>query len=147
MMEQEVKNFNIKLSDLALSKIIKNERTFKIENKFSRAEYEKFLIKNNLSAPFFEANISNKIKKEKLMNFIGGGIVPPNFLINDSYNKINQKRKVELIDLNKIFNKEIKFSENEIESYYNKNKKCYELSDGQLQKVLIDIFYFSKFYF
>ena len=54
----EIESLDIKLSDKALSKIIRSEKIFKRENKFSRTEYEKFLIKNNLSEADFEANIS-----------------------------------------------------------------------------------------
>ena len=54
---------------------------FKRENKFSRTEYEKFLIKNNLSAAAFEANILEQFKKDQLFDFVGGGIVPASFLV------------------------------------------------------------------
>ena len=46
----EIKNHGIELSENSLSTIIKNEKTFKKNNKFSRTEYEKFLVKNGLSA-------------------------------------------------------------------------------------------------
>ena len=58
----EIESLDIKLSDKALSKIIRSEKMFKRENKFSRTEYEKFLIKNNLSAAAFEANILEQFK-------------------------------------------------------------------------------------
>ena len=44
----EIKNFNIKLSDKSLGKIIRNEKSFRKENKFSRTQYEKFLVKNTV---------------------------------------------------------------------------------------------------
>ena len=56
----EIESLDIKLSDKALSKIIRSEKMFKRENKFSRTEYEKFLIKSNLSAIAFEANVLNQ---------------------------------------------------------------------------------------
>ena len=43
LMGKEVENFGIKLSDESLSKLIKAQKDFKRENKFSRVEYEKFL--------------------------------------------------------------------------------------------------------
>ena len=46
-------------------------------------------------------------------------------MVNDIYNKINQKREIELINLNEIFAKEIVSTENEIKSYYEKNKEKY----------------------
>jgi len=118
----EVKNLGIILSDEALSKIIKNEKSFIKENKFSRTEYEKFLIKNNLSASTFETNVSNQIKKDQLLKFISGGIVPPFFLVNSQFNIVNQKRYIQVINLNEIFNKESNFSHDVIKEYFNENK-------------------------
>ena len=67
LIEKEVEFFNIKLSDKSLSKLIKILNDFKRENKFSRIEYEKFLLKNNISAGFFELNLS---KNEKKNNYL-----------------------------------------------------------------------------
>ena len=86
----EIKNHGIKLSESSLSKIIKNDKVFKKNNKFSRTEYEKFLVKNGLSAVAFETNLSKQVKKEQLFDFIGKGIVPSKLLINIAYDKINQ---------------------------------------------------------
>ena len=122
----EIENFGIKLSDNSLSAIIKNEKVFKKNNKFSRTEYEKFLVKNSLNAISFETNISEQEKRLQLLDFIGGGIMPPNFLVSMDYNKINQKRNVEVINLNDIFNQKLKFSENQIELYFDQNKDAYK---------------------
>ena len=130
----EYDHHGIKLSDSSLSKLIKIQKEFKDEKKFSRTKYEKFLITNNLEAVNFEKNLGEQEKKKQLLNFIGRGIVPPKFIVNNIYNKINQKRKIQLINLNDVYAKELAFSENEIESYYNKNKDRY-----------IDIFKTVKF--
>ena len=125
LIEREIKNFNIQISDSSLSKLIKNEKIFKKENEFSRIEYEKFLVSNRLNPIIFEANLANQEKKKQLLNFIGGGIVPSKFIINDVYNSINQKRKIELINLNDSLKNEFNFSENDIKSFYEKNKDEY----------------------
>ena len=49
LIEKEVENFQIKLSDESLGKLIKHQKNFKRNNEFSRTEYEKFLLKNNYS--------------------------------------------------------------------------------------------------
>jgi hypothetical protein len=46
--------------------------------------------------------------------------------VDDIYNKINQKREIEIINLNDVFIKEIIFPENEIKSYYENNKENYK---------------------
>ena len=134
----EVKSLDITLSDKSLSKIIKNEKLFMKENKFSRTEYEKFLIKNNLSATSFESNISNRAKKDQLLKFISGGIVPPFFLVNAQFNTINQKRYVQVINLNDIFDKKLNFSQNIIKNYYEKNKNNFKKSFKKIKFIKLD---------
>ena len=126
LIAKEIKNLDIRVSDDSLSRIIKNEKIFKKENKFSRTEYEKYLIKNSLNTVSFERYIWEKEKREQLFNFIGAGIVPSNFLVNMVYDRINQKRNIQLIDLNDVFKKKLNFSEDQIESYFNQNKDIYK---------------------
>ena len=125
LMDKEVDYFNIKLSDNSLAKLIKHQKNFKRNNEFSRIEYEKFLIKNDITAVNFENNLSKFEARKQLMDFIGEGIIPSQFQVNETFNKINQKRNIELINLNNIFNKKIEFSNDEIQSYFQNNKKNY----------------------
>ena len=48
LIEQEIEYFGIKLSDKSLGNLLKHQKNFRRENKFSRLEYEKFLLKNNI---------------------------------------------------------------------------------------------------
>ena len=57
----------------------------------------------------------------KLINLIGGGITPPEFIVNLSFDKINQKRSVELINLNDAFRNKFNFTQKEIKSYFDNN--------------------------
>ena len=68
LIEKELEYFEIKLSDESLGKLIKHQKSFKRENKFSRTEYEKFLLENNISAVIFEANLEKNEKKKQLLN-------------------------------------------------------------------------------
>ena len=63
----ELENRNILLSDTSLKEIITNDKTFFKNDKFSRTEYEKFLITSNISAPIFESNIAEQEKKRQLL--------------------------------------------------------------------------------
>ena len=122
----EIENHDIKISENSLSTIIKNEKVFKKNNKFSRTEYEKYLIKNGISAIVFETNLSELIKKEQLLDFVGKGVVPSKFLVDITYDKINQKRNIEVINLNDFLEKKLNFSESQIKSYFDKNKDAYK---------------------
>ena len=119
---KELDNYQIRLSDESLSKIIKNQKIFKRDNKFSRTEYEKFLVENGISAVNFEAKILKEEKKKQLFTLIGSGVVPSDFLINLAYDKINQKRNVEIVNLDNVFKNELSFTNKDIELYYSLNK-------------------------
>jgi len=125
LIANEIDDFDIILSDKSLSNIIRNESNFKKNDKFSRTKYEKFLVENSLNAVIFESNASYQNKKEQLLNFIGGGVVPPKFLVDKVYDKENQIRSIQSINLNKIMKKKSIFSEKKIVSYFNKNKEDY----------------------
>ena len=125
LIEKEIEHFGIKLSDNSLSKLIRHQEQFKRENKFSRTEYEKFLIKNNVTAINFESILSKEEKKKQLLDFVGGGASPSKFLVNISYDKINQKRVIELINLNDVFKIQLNFSEHQIKTYFENNKNKY----------------------
>ena len=126
IIEKEVEYLEIKLSDISLSQLIKNQKNFKRENKFSRVEYEKFLLENNISAAQFESNFSAYQKKIQVLDFIGGGVYPTKYLVNMTYNKLNQKRDVQIIDLNEIFKKKTSFTEDQIKLYFKENVNRYE---------------------
>ena len=123
LIEKEIEYYNIKLSDESLASLIKSRKEFKRENKFSRVEYEKFLLQRNITAATFELNLSKQEKKKQFLDFVGGGLLPSKLLINLSYDKQNQKRTVKLIDLNDLFKEKVNFSEKEIISYFNENKE------------------------
>jgi len=56
IIEKEIKELGINLNDVSLSKLIKNEKIFQRDGVFSRTEYEKFLITNNITTKNFENN-------------------------------------------------------------------------------------------
>jgi len=122
LIEKEIENLGIILSDKSLSKLIKNQQNFKKENEFSRTEYEKFLLKNNLTAVSFESILKKEEKKKQLLDLISGGLLPPKFLVNIAYDRINQKRNIQFINLDAAFKKKLNFSKTEIKNYYEKNK-------------------------
>ena len=126
LISKEVEYFNIKLSDKSLKKIITNKRNFKRGNVFSRTEYEKFLIANNLNASIYEKNIVEQEKKLHLLNFIGSGIKPSLISINLEYDSINQERLIHMINLDEAFSNQLLFSEKEIKSHFDNNKERYK---------------------
>ncbi len=119
----ELKDLNVILKDTSLKEIIVNDKTFFKDNKFSRTEYEKFLVSNSLSAPLFETNVAEQEKKRQLLSFLSGGIEIPNFLVQYEFNKENQTKKIEFINLKSFYNKAV--TEKRINDIYNENKNLY----------------------
>ena len=126
LIEKEFENFELKLTNVSLGNLIKEQKEFKRDGIFSRTEYENFLLTNNLNVVMFESNLSRQEKRNQLVDLIGSGVIPSKFMVNATYNEINQKRNIELINLNKIFKKDFNFTENEIKSFYEKNKNLYK---------------------
>ena len=81
IVDLEVKEIGINLSDKSLKNIIINDKVFFKEGKFSRTEYEKFLLKSSVSAPVFENNISKQEEKRQLLSFLSAGTILPDYLI------------------------------------------------------------------
>ena len=119
----ELSDLNVTISDLTLKDLIVNDKTFFKNDKFSRTEYEKFLVTNNLSAPLFENNIAEQEKKRQLLSYLSEGIDIPNLLVQYEFNKENQTKKIDYINLKNYYNKPI--SEKQFLDVYNKNKEFY----------------------
>ena len=119
----ELEDLNVVLENTSLKEIIINDKTFFKDNKFSRTEYEKFLISNSLSAPLFENNVAEQEKKRQLLSYLSGGIEIPDFLVQYEYNKEFQTKKIDFINLKRFYQKPV--SDKEIQEVFNKNKSLY----------------------
>ena len=124
VMSLEIENFGIEVTDGALRDIIKNDKSFFKDDKFSRTEYEKFLIKSAVTAPQFEANIVEQEKRRQFLSSLAGGIVVPEILVEKEFKKENQTKKIQYIDLDKYHSKN-KPSQKSIKGLYEKNKNIF----------------------
>ena len=68
LIDIEINDLSIFISDETLAKQIKNQKSFHDKNnKFSRTKYEKFLLENNMSPIIFEKNIRDNELKKKII--------------------------------------------------------------------------------
>ena len=104
--------------------IIKNDKSFFKDDKFSRTEYEKFLIKSGITAPQFEANIVEQEKRRQFLSSLAGGIVIPDILVEKEFRKENQTKTIQYIDLEKYHSKK-KPSLESIKELYERNKNVF----------------------
>ena len=122
LLEMEIKDLNLKISEKSLAKNIrKNPNFFDENNKFSRIKYEKFLLENNITAPDFEIRFRNEELKKKLFAYIGGGIKSPYFLNNKIYINKNKEVEIKYLDLDTVYNTET--PETEIEQFIKDNEE------------------------
>ena len=124
VMKFEIEKLDIVVSDSALRNIIKNDKLFFKDNKFSRTEYEKFLIKSGVTAPQFEANIVEQEKRRQFLSSLASGIVVPKILVEKEYKKENQTKAIQYIDLDKYHSKNKPSSES-IKELYERNKNIF----------------------
>ena len=86
LLEMEIDDLNLVISEEALANNIKNNPNFfDDDNKFSRIKYEKFLLSSNITAAEFERRVKKNELQKKLFYYIGGGIQSPYFLINNTF--------------------------------------------------------------
>ena len=118
----EIKDLNLIMSENVLIEKIKNNKKFQNENgKFERTIYEKFLLINNITAPMYEIKLKNKLLQKQLFTYLSGGTKSPVFLVNKHYKERNKKLDIDYISLNKFYKKNKEFTNKEIQSFINEN--------------------------
>ena len=122
LLNLEIKDFKMSLSENSLSKKIKLNKNFINEKGiFQRIKYEKFLLENNISAPQFEKRLKDRELKKKLFDFIGAGTVSPDFLVKKLYINENKKIDIDFIDLDDNYLKKNEISEQELIKFIDEN--------------------------
>ena len=122
LLDMEINDLNIMITDETLANKIKNNEVFLDDKKqFSRIKYEKFLLENNITAPDFEIRFRNEELKKKLFAYVGGGIKSPYFLNNKIYINKNKEVEIKYLDLDTVYNTET--PETEIEQFIKDNEE------------------------
>ena len=135
LIDIEIKDLNILISDKILVERIKKSKIFHDEKQqFSRLKYEKYLLENNISATSFEFRLRKKDLKNKLFKYISGGIKSPYFITNKTYKDETKQIELSYLDLNNVYKKKDEFSNIEVETFIKENEE-------KLKKELIDFSY------
>ena len=136
VMALEIKKNGVVINDNALRDMIKSDKLFFKDNKFSRTEYEKFLIKSGITAPQFESNIVEQEQRRQFLSSLAGGIVIPETLITQEFRKENQNKIIQYIDLEKYHAKN-KPAEADIKELYERNKNIFFIEFKSIQYAAI----------
>lgn len=118
----EIKDLDLTISENILAKKIKRNRNFQDENgKFQRILYEKFMLENNTTSAMFEIRLKNKELQKQLFTYISGGIKSPTFIVSKHYKEKNKKVDIDYINLNKFYKKIDDFTKTDIQKFVNEN--------------------------
>ena len=124
LLDLEVKDFDLIISESTLLKKIKTNKNFLNENgNFERIKYEKFLLENNQSAAVFEIRLRGRELQKNLFDYIGAGTVVPEFLVNKIFEEENKKIEIEFINLQNFYKKKENISDLDIKKFVDENKE------------------------
>ena len=120
----EIENQGINLTDRSLREILTSDEAFKKDGKFSRTQYEKFLLESGISAPMFERNIAEQEKKRQLLTFLSEGILLPEALIKKEFENENQIKTIQYLELDKLY-ENVQIKNEEVKKTYETNKNIF----------------------
>ena len=124
ILDIEIKDLNILISQDVLIKKIKKNKNFIDENGiFQRTLYEKFLLANNITAPLYELRLKNNELQKQLFNYVHGGIQAPKFLVKKTFEEENKKIFIDYISLNNFYKKLSDVTEKDIKEFIKDNSK------------------------
>ena len=124
IMTLEIKSQGINLSNNSLKQILITDKTFFKDDKFSRTQYEKFLLESAISAPIFEQNIAEQVRKKQLLTFLSEGILLPEALIKKEFDNENQTKIIQYLELDKLY-ANIQVRDDEVKKTYESNKSLF----------------------
>ena len=137
LIELEIQDFDLTITELTVFKKIKENKNFHDENNtFQRTKYEKFLISNNISAPIFELQLKNRELQKHLFDIIGAGTITPNFIIQKKFEEENKTLNIEYFAMANLYKSKENFTDLEIKEFIEENK-------DQLKREYIDFKYVS----
>ena len=135
LIDLEIKDFDLSITELTVLKRIKDNKIFHNENNiFQRTKYEKFLLTNNMSAPMFELQLKNRELQKHLFDFIGGGTITPYFLIQKKFEDENKTLDIQYFAMSNFYKEKENYTKLEIQEFVEDNK-------DQLNREYIDFKY------
>ena len=135
LIDLEVKDFALSISERTILKTIKDNKNFQDEDGvFQRVKYEKFLLSSNLSAPMFELKLKNRELQKHLFDIIGAGTITPNFLIDKKYEENNKTLSIEYFNMEGLYKEKNEYTDQDLVVFIKEN-------EDQLKREYIDFKY------
>ena len=135
LIDLEVEDFDLSITDLTVLKKIKENKNFHDESgAFQRTKYEKFLLSNNMSAPMIEIQLKNRELQKHLFDLIGAGTITPDFLIKKKFEEQNKTLDIEYFAMSSQYKEKNSYTNEELEQFVKENA-------DQLKRDFIDFKY------
>ena len=135
LIDLEVEDFDLSITDLTVLKKIKENKNFHDESgAFQRTKYEKFLLSNNMSAPLFEIQLKSRELQKHLFDLIGAGTIMPDFLIKKMFEEQNKTLDIEYFAMSSQYKEKNNYTNEELEQFVKENA-------DQLKRDFIDFKY------
>ena len=135
LIDLEVEDFDLSITDLTVLKKIKENKNFHDESgAFQRTKYEKFLLSNNMSAPLFEIQLKSRELQKHLFDLIGAGTITPDFLIKKMFEEQNKTLDIEYFAMSSQYKEKNSYTNEELEQFVKENA-------DQLKRDFIDFKY------
>ena len=135
LIDLEIKDFNLSITELTVLKKIKKNKNFLDENNiFQRTKYEKFLLTNNMSAPMFELRLKNRELQKQLFNIIGAGTITPDLLIQKKFEEEYKTLEIEYFSMTDLYKPKKDIINLDLQKFVEENK-------DQLKREYIDFNY------
>ncbi len=139
LLDLEIEDFEILISQNSLSQKIKLNKNFHDENgNFQRLKYEKFLLENNIPAPLFEKRLKDRELQKKLFDFIGAGTVSPQFFVTKLFELENRKLNIDYIDLESFYVKNNEIKDQDLINFINENSDQLKVEHIDFKYALIN---------
>ena len=108
------------INDKTLSNFIKNIPEFSKNGKFSRTEYEKYLLKNQIGSYSFETSFEKSLLKKLIVESQNLGSISTSYHKTKVKNYFEKKISISYINLEDLY-EDIDITEKEILDYHKKN--------------------------
>ena len=139
LLEMEVLNYDLIISEKILLKKIKENENFLDDNQnFQRTKYEKFLLENNITAPSFELRLKGRELQKNLFDYIDAGVISPQFLIDKLYEEENKILEINYINLENFYKKEDTFLKEDLLKFIEDNKEQLKVEYLDFDYVIIN---------
>ncbi|MEW5758754.1 MAG: SurA N-terminal domain-containing protein [Candidatus Omnitrophota bacterium] len=138
---KEAKNKRIKIKDDEIIKFIQDLAIFQKDEKFDQKIYSNILQYLRVDPREFEEQIRDTIKIEKLYKFVTDNIKLDDNQALDIYKHKNDKVKIDYVDfIIKDFKQKVKFSDNQIKEFYDKNITLFPLEFNKVKDEVKEMF-------